>query len=123
MPQIPLTQNDILFALVGAAVLFTIYRLLSATIRIFITRTTEIRFHPDQLDHILQNCYRNFPIDFINFKGITFRRGATVRITTSRNATIEGQLIGTNNAEMVCLVTDSSVIAQEIESILEIQAL
>ena len=123
MPQIPLTINDIIFAVVGAAILFAIYRIVSAMIRMFVTRTTIIRFHPNQLDNILQNCYHNFPIDYISFKGATFLRGATVRITTSRHAVIEGKLIGTNDAKMVCLMTGNSIIAQEIDAILEIQAL
>ena len=123
MPQIPLTQNDVIFALVGAAILLAIYRLLSGVIRMFITRTSEVRFNPDQLDHVLQNCYRTFPIDCLSFNGATFQRGAPVRITTVRQTTIEGQFIGTNAAEMICLMTGDSVIAQEIGAILEIQAL
>ena len=123
MPQIPLTQNDMLFAIAGAGILIVIYRLLSGAIRMFITRTSEVKFHPDQLGNILENCYRTFPIDCFNFNGATFKRGAPVRITTTRQTTIEGKFIGTNQAEMLCLVTDSSVIAQEIGSILEIQAL
>ena len=123
MPQIPLTQNDILLAIAGAAVLFIVFRLLSGAVRLFISHTKEIKFHPDQLSNILENCYRTFPIDNIDFNGATFRRGTPVRITTIRQTTIEGQFIGTNQAEMLCLMTDSSVIAQEIGAILEIQAL
>jgi len=89
----------------------------------FVTRTTVIRFHPSQLEQMLQTCYHNFPIDYIRFKGATFLRGATVRITTSKHATIEGKLIGTNDAQMVCLMIGNSIIAHEIDSILEIQAL
>ena len=121
--MIPLTQNDILFSIVGAAVLFLLYRIISVLIRVFVTRTSVIRFSPDQLDNVLQNCYRSFPIDYFSFKGTTFRRGMPVRITTTRKTTIEGQFIGTNQAEMVCLVTSSSVIAQEIGAIAEITAI
>ena len=123
MSQIPLTQNDIIFALVGAVMLFAIYRLISAIVRMFITRTTVIRFHPHQFEHMRHNCFINFPIDFLNFNGATFHRGTPIRITTTRQATFEGHLIGTNKAEMVCIMTENSVIAQEIGSIHEIKEL
>ena len=123
MPQIPLTQNDVIFAVVGAIIIFAFYRLISGALRMFITRTSEISFHPDQQANILENCYRTFPIESFSFGGATFRRGAPVRITTTRQTTIEGKFIGTNQAEMICLMTDTSVIAQEIGAILEIQAL
>ena len=123
MPSIPLTQSDIIFSIVGAAVLFAIYRLSSALIHMLITRTSEIKFNPDQHDDVLKNCYRTFPIDNFRFNGTTFNRGMTVRITTVKQTTHEGHFIGINKAEMVCLITDDSVIAQEIDAILEIQAI
>ena len=123
MSSIPLSLNDVLFAIIGAAVLFVIYRFVSGIIRLLITRTTEMRFNPDQADHVLQNCYTTFPIESLDFNGITFARGMPVRITTTRKTTIEGQFIGTNQAELICLMTESSVIAQEIRAVLEIQAM
>ena len=123
MPQIPLTQNDILFAVAGGVILFAIYRLLSGIIRMFITRSREFSFDPEYISSVLENCYRIFPIERFNFKGATFERGVPVRITTVRKTTIEGKFIGTNQLEMLGLVTDSSIIAQEIKAIHEIQEL
>jgi len=123
MPSIPLTQNDLIFALLGAAVIFSVYKILSTVIRVFIHRAFERRFDPTQIENVLENCYRSFPIDNFSFNGATFHRGASVRITTSRKKIIEGQFIGTNQSDLVCLVTDNSVIAQEIGAIMEIQAL
>ena len=123
MPQIPLTQSDVIFAIAGAIILFVIYRFLSGAARMLITRASELRFHPDQQANILENCYRTFPIESLNFEGTIFQRGTAVRITTTRQTTVEGKFIGTNQAEMICLMTDSSVIAQEIGAIIEIQAL
>jgi len=123
MPSIPLTQNDIIFAVVGAAVLFMIFRFASGILRLLITRTSIMRFNPDQLEHVLQNCYTSFPIDSLNFNGRTFERGTPIRITTTRKTTIEGKFIGTNQSELICLMTDTSVIAQEIGAIHEIQTM
>jgi len=122
MPTIPLTQNDIIFAVVGAAVLFAIFRFASGTIRLLVTRTSVMRFNPDQTEHVLQNCCSSFPIATLSFNGIIFERGTHIRITTIRRATIEGKFIGTNRSELICLMTETSVIAQEIGMIEEIQA-
>ncbi|MCL2571973.1 MAG: hypothetical protein FWE11_06180 [Defluviitaleaceae bacterium] len=115
--------NDVIFAVVGAGILFILYKAIAGAIRIFITRASIIPFNPDQIDHVLENCYRTFPIESFDFNGDTFRRGVEVRITTNRNITIEGQFIGANQSEMVCLMTDETVIAQEIGSIMEIKPL
>ena len=123
MPSIPLTQNDLIFSIAGAAVLFVIYKFVAAIVHMLITRTSEIKFNPDQHDDVLRNCYRTFPIDNLRFNGITFNRGMTVRITTTKQTTLEGHFIGINKSEMVCLITDNSVIAQEIDTIQEIQAI
>jgi len=89
----------------------------------FITRASVIHFDPEQLEGLLESCYHTFPIDNLDFKGATFRRGASVRITTTRKTIIEGQFVGANKAEMICLVTDNTIIAQEIGAILEMQDL
>jgi len=115
--------NDVIFAVVGAGVLFILYKGIVGTIRIFVTRASIIPFNPDQIDHVLENCYRTFPIESLDFNGATFRRGVEVRITTNRNITIEGQFIGANQSEMLCLMTNETIIAQEIGAILEMQAI
>ena len=120
IPAIPLTQYDVLFAIGGAAVLFVIYKIVTVVGRIVVTRSSVIKFNPDQYANVLQNCYITFPIDNISHSGATFNRGMAVRITTVNQATVEGQFIGTNQTNMICVITEDSVIAQEIEAILEI---
>ena len=121
MPEIPLTINDVLFSIGGAAILFVLYKAIAAAIRIYINKAFEQNFNPDQIQNVLENCYRTFPIDSLSFNGAIFTRGTPVRIKTSRKTTIEGQFIGVNQSELVCLITEKSVIAQEIKAILEIQ--
>ena len=120
--NIPITQNDILFAVAGAAVIFFSYRFVFNFVRFFISRTNIIPFDPDQLDNVLQNCYRTFPIDSLEFGGNTYQRGTTVRVTSTRKTAIEGQFIGTNQAQMLCVLTKSTVVAQELSIVSEIEA-
>jgi len=89
----------------------------------FITRSREFSFDPEYISSVLESCYSVFPIERFNFKGATFERGVPVRITTVCKATIEGMFIGINELDMVGLVTDNTIIAQEIKAIHEIQEL
>ena len=89
MPYIPLTQNDIIFAVAGAVILFTVYKLLSGFIRLIITR--EIRFSPDQLSNVLENCYRTFPIESLDFDGI---KACVDAVTPFANSEGMGEDIG-----------------------------
>jgi len=118
-----LSYTDVIFAVVGAGVIFIIIKFISGGVRMFITRSSIIHYTPDQLDNLLESCYNTFPIDNLNFNGATFHRGTSVRVTTVRKTIIEGQFIGVNQAEMLCLVTDSTIVAQDLDAIQEIQNL
>ena len=68
---------------------------------------------------ILAFCltYTLFPLDKINFKGQTFTSGMKIRVTTTTNTDFEGELIGGNNKNMVCIKTSKYIIAHEIQNI------
>lgn len=66
---------------------------------------------------ILQRCYRLFPMDIIQFKGMTFHRGMKVHVTTSQMKDFEGQLIGLSKENMICILTNKYIIAHELNKI------
>jgi len=66
---------------------------------------------------ILQRCYRLFPTDIIQFHGETFRRGMKVHVTTIQMKDFEGQLIGLSKENMICVLTNKYIIAQELNKI------
>ena len=128
MDFIPLTLNDVIFAAIWAFALVFIIRTVSRMFLRLVTRTTVLSLRPDQLepeqlDAFLNKCYMLFPIDSFRWEGITFRRGNTLRIITSNNTAIEGRFIGINSDDMVCLMTNHSVVAQEIHTIEDVQNL
>lgn len=69
---------------------------------------------------ILDRCYALFPLDSISFHGRQFKRGMKVRITTRQNKTFEGEFIGTNNKNLVCIMTNKLVVAHEMNNISDI---
>lgn len=67
-------------------------------------------------------CAELFPIDKITFRGREFTRGMKIRVTTIQKNVIEGELIGLNQSNLVCIKTGNKIIAHQMEKIEEITA-
>ncbi len=65
-------------------------------------------------------CAELFPIDKITFRGREFTRGMKIRVTTIQKNVIEGELIGLNQVNLVCIKTGNKIIAHQLEKIEEI---
>ncbi len=76
-----------------------------------------------ELNKIMERCYALFPIEKVLFKGETFLRGSKIRITTLQNKIFEGELIGLNNKNMICIMTKKYIMAHEINNIENINML
>jgi len=122
-PLTLLTQNDVFFAIVVAAIIFLVCKVISAVYHMSSLRASIIPYTPGELDSMLDTCYRAFPIESFDFKGNTLRRGTTVRVTTTRQVIIEGQFMGRTESEVLCFLTDTCMIAQTPNAIQEIQIL
>jgi len=112
---------DIVFAALLALVITWLIGAGSKVMRVVITRSTELGFNPVDIDLVLQRCYGMFPIPSVSFNGAIFHRGMSVRAVTSKERVIEGRFVGINKDNMLCILTPSSVIAQELDSILEMR--
>ena len=120
--MIPLTIYDLILAALWAGILVVIIRTVSRMFTRLVTRTTIFSLRPDQLEPeqleaVMKNCYRLFPIDSFMWEGTIFHRGNILRIVTNNSTAIEGKFIGINEDAMVCLLTSHSVVAQEIHTI------
>jgi len=126
--NIPITMADILFAAFAAGIVLFIVRVMSQLFRSLTNRSTifilgNTPLDPSKLEDITQKCYNLFPIESFKWEGSTFTRGTNLRMITSTNSTFQGKFIGVNSDDIVCLLTDQCVIAQEINTILSIQEL
>jgi hypothetical protein len=121
LSTIPLGIEDIINAAVLAVIIVVVFRLLGWGFRAVIARTRYINFDPARADEVKRRCTTLFPIEYLQFNGITFKRGTLIRIITHQQAAIEGEFLGTNRSNMLCLVTHESVIAQELQNIETIQ--
>ena len=113
--------NDVFYAAVMALVFTWLFKALSRVFKAIVTRSTEFDFHPSNLDTIMEKCCSMFPNEIVRFNGSTFKRGMLLKVITSQHRTIEGQLIGLNDENMVCFITRGTVIAQELDKIDEME--
>lgn len=83
----------------------------------------EFDYASKDLKAIMDKCYAMFPKEKIQFEGKTFNRGMHVRIMTIHKKTFEGELIGSNQNDMICIITQKYIIAHELTNIKEITIL
>lgn len=70
----------------------------------------------------VDRCKELFPIDRIAFRGKEFTRGMKIKVTTIQKNVIEGEFIGLNQVNLVCIKAGNQIIAHQLEKIEEIVA-
>ena len=73
------------------------------------------------MEEIMEHCHEIFPIESVSFGGTEFRSGMQVRITTIQKTTIEGEFIGMNKINIICVLTKNQIIAHRLEKIVEME--
>lgn len=78
--------------------------------------------HPLNMPEVYERCKVLFPIESIEFHGKRFQRGMMVKIITLQKNVIEGELIGMNRVNLLCIRAGNRIIAHQLEKIEEITA-
>jgi len=107
-----LRGQDILLAACIAYVIFSVIRLLQ---RIFGKKQRDM----DMVD-VYEKCKELFPIQNLTFHGKEFTRGMRVKVITIQKKIIEGELIGINKVNLICIRTHNQIIAHQLEKVEEI---
>ncbi len=115
-----LTWQEVLIAAILAKVVTWLIKAVSALFKAVITRSTEFEFSKKNEGDVIERCYEMFPTEYVLFNGITFKRGMRVCVVTLRRKKYEGRFIGVNHENMLCVMTDRSVVAQELDTIEDI---
>ena len=119
----PVDTFDVIYAAIAA---FAATYLITRFLRIRdIMKRNELSVGYREIDirAVMEKCTAMFPNDTLYFKGSSFKRGMRIRITTMKKRIIEGELIGCNSMNMLCIITPQHIIAHEINKIEEIQIL
>jgi len=73
----------------------------------------------DMVD-VYEKCKELFPIQKLTFHGKEFTRGMRIKVVTIQKKIIEGELIGINKVNLICIRTHNQIIAHQLEKIEEI---
>ena len=124
--NLPINLTDVVFAAFFAGVIVLIIRVAGRMFHALITRSVVIslgvhNLDPEERESLMQRIYNHFPIETLKWDGTTFWRGSILRVVNDKDETFEGQFIGLNEDNMVCLFTNDSVIAQQMKSITDIR--
>ena len=85
----------------------------------------ELEMNVNNIDKnsVIERCTKMFPIETIIFNGSVFKKGMTVRITTMQKKVFQGEFIGKNDMDIICILTNKHIIAHEIRKITEMISL
>ncbi len=112
--------TDIVYAAVLALLLTILIQTITKAVSMFF-KPIEIEHTQREIKQIIEKCQSLFPRENVLFDGQTFKRGMNVRVVTNRQKIIEGELIGINSDDMICLLTSKFVVAQDLRNIKEMK--
>ena len=72
---------------------------------------------------VMERCTKLFPIETVVFQGDVFKRGMKVKITTMQKKVFQGEFVGKNDLDIICIVTREHIIAHEIKKITQMVSL
>lgn len=120
--NLPISVEELVYA---ALLAFCITWFINNAIKIRkLVKATSISINgPKDIASVMERCYSLFPLEKLEYHGITFTRGMKIKITTIANADFEGEFIGGNTKNMVCIKTNRYIIAHKLSNILDITKL
>lgn len=108
------------------------YEIFYAVMAIFILYFTFARFSPKKTQSgtgeykkeealsVKEKYEELFPIQSFYFKDTLFTRGAKVRLSTKNDKTLCGTLIGKNEKNVICIITQKHILVQEFNKIADL---
>lgn len=115
-----LRMHDIIMAAIMALFFAGIIQMIVEYIQDRRQDEMRVGFNGFDREEAIRRCVIIFPVPVIFFNGQMFRKGANIRITTKTQKVFQGELVGTNSSNIVCIVTEEHIIGYEIENITEI---
>ena len=117
-----LTSEDILYAALGAVLITLVIKIIMKLNKI-IKNPMSLLDKSEDLRQVIQRCYKLFPMEIVQFNGETYKRGMKLKIITMQKKIFEGEFIGCNEKNMLCILTSRYIIAHEMTNIQKIEIL
>lgn len=107
---------------IAASIAYAIFSIISKVQKGFIKKDDHHTYQVRNINmaEVNEKCRELFPIQSLTFRGKEFSRGARIKIITIQKKIIEGELVGINQVNIVCIRTHNQIIAHQLEKIEEI---
>jgi len=115
-----LSLGDVLFAVVLATGMMLLFRLFRIFIHRLFARRMQARMRllaPEDFARLLAHCRSIFPVESVTFQGETFTRGMKVRVTFGGRKAFEGEFIGLNADDIICIVARDGVATDKFNTV------
>lgn len=103
--------------LFSAIVAYVVWALVEKWIAFTKSRKNRRTFGEADMMRVMERCREMFPIETVSFRGNLFQRGTKIRIVTTQENVIEGELVGMNQVHMICVRTQNQIIAHRLDKI------
>ena len=115
-----LSAFNYIYAAVLAFVITYVIRKLFA-IRAIMKKNDELAMNVRDADKatVIERCAKMFPIETVVFNGDVFKKGMIVKITTMQKKVFQGEFVGKNDMDIICIITREHIIAHEVKKITE----
>ncbi len=113
--------KDVLYAAMIAYLIYFVIGLVKKIIGM--KDSMSITVEKGDVVDVQQKCKELFPIETIPFHGKVFKRGMRVELTTEKDQTLVGELIGLSHKDLICIRTTNKIVAHQLEKIVEIKEL
>ncbi len=111
-------QNIVMAAFLALIFTWTIMSFLR--FRRLVKSMPAIRAQMMDVKRMIEKYRSLFPIEIIEYKGVTFKRGMHVKITLADKKSFVGSFVGGNESNRVCIITPKSIITPELGIIEEL---
>lgn len=69
---------------------------------------------------MVKDFYLMFPKEVIMFRGNIYKRGMLIKVTTLHKKIYEGEFVGFNGKDMICIITKTAIVTNNIKNIKDI---
>lgn len=111
-----LSFSEIMFCLILSFIILIVLKAF-----IFFRKISKECEYPLQIfSSMVKDFYIMFPKEVIMFKGNIYKRGMFIKVVTFHKKIYEGQFIGFNGKNMICIITKNAIVTNEIKNIKDI---
>lgn len=107
---------DIILAIVLAFFITWILRFIA----VYKKLSNECIYPKQRFYNLLKNFYEIFPEEHMSFKGEILKKGMKVKIITLRKNSYEGEIIGFNDKNVICIITKNAIVTNKTTNVKEI---